>query len=819
MVYRAVQRALGRQVAVKILSQEAGDDQDFVQRFEKEGQFLAQMLHTNIITIYDIGFTEESQPFLSVEYLPGGTLKDRIKQGLSLDSAIEIISAIAKALAYTHERGVIHRDIKPSNIMFRRDGTPVLTDFGIARSVEAKTVHTIAGLTLGSPGYMSPEQVMGEVVTLQSDIYGLGVVFYEMLTGHPLYEGGNPMAVMLKHLHDPIPELPKEYTYLQPIFQRLIAKKSEDRYKNVIDFLRALNLVVSGDTGLRTKVNPDIHNVSLVDFASSKIRHSFGKKSRFFWMTGFAFFLIVSAYIFISTDLSNHNVEPAKPIVKIEPDQILQEVTVLLKSAESQLQAGHLTNESDQGSAEATYRRVLRLDPGNAQALEGLQNIAGEYEKRAQQRLDAGALQDSLDHIHQGLAVVPGHHGLMPLYAKVKQLLAEDKARLFQAEEQRQRRLQSEYFMTQAQESLREGSMEVGLAYVEQGLLAVPDHRELLALREQVRTQMAERQRQAEARQRQEQEAGRKIEAARRKQEADRYLASALDAQHKGEYSASLQHLERGLALAPDHDELTRLRDKVRGQFAAEQQRQADQAQREQQIRTLLEQAETHLEAKRLTTPAGNNAEETYRQLLNLDPGNAQAQAGFGRIVQEYERLAQQRRAAGALQDSLAQIDKGLAIMPTHEGLQRLRQDIGAEWEAEQQRLEQKRKEQDQQRLEQKRKEQEQQRLDQKRKEQEQEQQRLDQKRKEQEQQRLEQKRKEQEQQRKEQDQQQRLEQQRKEQEQQRKEQQRLERQQDQQRKEPPRAEPQPQPPRKEPPSEKPSPPETTAKPRVFGTF
>jgi serine/threonine-protein kinase PpkA len=701
VVYRAVQQTLNRQVAIKVLTQDADDDQDFVQRFEKEGRFLAQMLHTNIITIYDIGVTQENQLFLSVEYLSGGTLKNRIKQGLSSDSAIEITKAIAKALAYTHERGVIHRDIKPSNIMFRQDGTPVLTDFGIARSFESKTVHTMAGLTIGSPGYMSPEQVMGETATIQSDLYGLGVVFYEMLTGRPLYEAGSPMAMMFKHLHDPLPILPKECAYLQPVVHQLIAKKIEDRYKSVAEFLRALNLVVSGDTGSQTKLNMDIHNVSLVEFASSKIRHSFGKKSRLIGITvlaGFIVFLVISAYIFKSTKLSNDDgtLEPVDHVEHPESDQNLRDVATLLQWAESQLQAGHLTHESDQGSAEATYRRVLRLDPGNAQALEGLQNIAGKYEKRAQQRLDAGALQESLDEIHQGLAVVPGHTGLMPLYGEVKRRINEVKAQQAQQEELRQRGLQAEQFMGQAQDRLQEGSLEVGLAYVEQGLLAVPNHPELLTLGVKIKAQMADRQRQAEARQRQAQEAGRKAETVRRQREADEFLASALAAQRKEEYAASLQQIEKGLALAPDHDGLIRLRDRVRGQFATEQQRQAEQAQREQDIKALLEQAEKQLEAKRLTMPTGNNAEETYQQLLKLDPENAQARAGFGRIAQEYERLAQQRREAGALQDSLAQIDKGLAIIPKHEGLLRLRQEISHEWEAEQQQLGQKRQEQEQ---------------------------------------------------------------------------------------------------------------------------
>ncbi|MDQ5911246.1 MAG: serine/threonine-protein kinase PpkA [Pseudomonadota bacterium] len=199
-VYLAVQQSLNRQVALKVLTQATEEeDDDFAQRFKKEGHILAQLLHPNIVTIHDIGITEDGDLFLSIEYLSGGTLRDKIKQGLSFDAAIEITRSIAKALDYAHKQGIIHRDIKPSNIMFRHDGTPVLTDFGIARVIGSKTIHTSAGFSIGSPGYMSPEQAMGESITIESDIYALGVVLYEMLTGHPLYESSHALAITIKH--------------------------------------------------------------------------------------------------------------------------------------------------------------------------------------------------------------------------------------------------------------------------------------------------------------------------------------------------------------------------------------------------------------------------------------------------------------------------------------------------------------------------------------------------------------------------------------------------------------------------------------------
>ena len=494
-VYRAMQQSLGRQVAIKILAYEPEEDSDFAQRFKKEGRILAQLLHPNIVTIHDIGVSEDNQLFLSIEYLSGGTLKDQIKQGLSLDSVIQIAKSIAKALGYAHEKGVIHRDIKPSNIMFRHDGTPVLTDFGIARVAGSKTVHTMTGLMIGSPGYMSPEQAMGESATIQSDLYGLGVVLYEMLTRHPPYEGDNPLAVMLKHLHDPIPEIPKECSFLQPIVNKLLAKKTQDRYKNTNEFLEAINLLVPSDTRPQPEWVTGNNNQSVMEFASGKIRSLLKRKSQFtIWicMIGTATLLMSTLYIFKSK--------------------------IATKSIEA-----------------------------------------------------------------------PNYEGLMQLRQQTEQQIAQRQARQVQQEQQQQLQLQAEQLLMQANSSFGEGLLELSLAHIEQGLLAVPNHPGLSALRAQVRARMVEQQHQVEARRQEEEAARRKaeiadrqkaeqdrqqVEAIRQREEADRYLARALNYQRSGGYAASLQQINKGLAVVPNHEGLLRLQEKVRVEWSAEQRRQ-----------------------------------------------------------------------------------------------------------------------------------------------------------------------------------------------------------------------------------------------------
>ncbi len=688
-VYLAIQQSLGRQVALKVLALEPDTDDDFSQRFNKEGRILAQLVHPNIVTIYDISMTDDHY-FFSMEYLPGGTLKQRIRQGLSLESAVQITRSIAKALGYAHEKGVVHRDIKPFNILFRQDDTPILTDFGVARVAESKTINTIKGSTIGSPGYMSPEQARGEIATIQSDLYSLGVVVYEMLTGHPPYEADNAITIILKHLHDPIPKLPKGYFHFQPIIDKLLAKKSSDRYKNASEFLDAFDAAIPGSgIGSLPRVKAGLGSVNIAEFISEKFRALLdtNRKWRFAVLTTLiAIAVIVAAYsLKVKRPVKDADISRRPQLAEQTKEaRREQEVSAALKRAKSQLQAKLLSGDSED-SAESLYRRVLKLEPGNVQALTGLQSIATEYEKQAQNRFDAGALQEGLNYVNQGLAVAPAHEGLMRLRREIERRFAEMKAEQTRQEEQRQRQLQAEQFLMQAQSSFREGAWEVTLAHIEQGLLAIPDHRDLLALREQVKVRLAEQVRQqAEAQRRREEEARRQAEIAehqkaeqtRRLQEVEQYLGRALEDQRNGQYAAGLQQIEKSLALVPDHTQSIRLREEMRAQLAAEQKRQAEQAKREQNIAALLKQADAQWKTKQWVEPVGNNAVATYREVLKLDPDNAPARDGLGRIAQEYERQARQQRDAGALQESLTQIEKGLTVLPNHEGLAGLRQEV-----------------------------------------------------------------------------------------------------------------------------------------------
>ncbi len=582
-VYRAVQQSLGRRVAIKLLAHELNDDNEFAERFKKEGRILAQLSHPNIITIHDIGVSQEDRLFLSIEYLSGGTLKDRIRQGLSVDFALQIIRTIAKALSCAHQNGVIHRDIKPSNIMFRYDGLPVLTDFGVARTVGAKTVYTASGLIVGSPGYMSPEQAMGESATIQSDLYGLGVVLYEMLVGHPPYQANNPLVTILKHLNDPLPQLPDQYRYIQPILNRLLAKKAADRYQNADEFLDVIDRIIPIDTGTQPKIDVTHGDQILTESISGKIQQL--PKKRPYFLVFFGIISIVLLVIAIGYNFQSKIkiTEPmllklANPVKKPTLIRSNTEISVLLQQAEVQLKAGLLTGTGQ--SAEANYRQILKIDHDNAQALAGLENIAKEYERLARQRMEAGALQESLDYLKKGLSIAPKIEGLLRLRQEVEQHVAKIRDQKIEQERQQEAQIQAQQFLIQAKSSFRENSLQITLAHIEQGLLAIPDHPELLALREQVMARIIEQQRQVATRQQQEEEAQRqakiaehqKAEQARQRAEANQCLARALNYQKAGRYTASLQQIDKGLAAVPNHEGLLRLKEQLHVEASAVQQ-------------------------------------------------------------------------------------------------------------------------------------------------------------------------------------------------------------------------------------------------------
>ena len=206
-VYRAFDTTLERQVAVKLMHREIASDSDQLERFRREARSVAQLNHPHIVGVIDAG-EEDGRPYIVFEYVEGETLKERIRRmgRLPIDEAIAYSIEIARALGAAHARNIVHRDIKPQNVLVDEEGSAKVTDFGIARSLEEEGL-TADGRVLGTTDYVSPEQALGHHVNGQSDIYSLGVVLYEMLTGDVPFHGENQISVAMKHVREDLPDI------------------------------------------------------------------------------------------------------------------------------------------------------------------------------------------------------------------------------------------------------------------------------------------------------------------------------------------------------------------------------------------------------------------------------------------------------------------------------------------------------------------------------------------------------------------------------------------------------------------------------------
>jgi len=236
-VYLARVRSSGEVVVLKVLRQvpDAGTERHF-DRFLQEYELIAQLDHPNVVRIFDLGVADD-HAYIAMEHCSGGSLKRRIIAGIDSAQALAWLRVIAGALGALHAAGICHRDLKPTNIMFREDGSLVLIDFGLAKQARFKAGITGTGAIFGTPYYMSPEQGNGSLVDQRSDLYSLGVVFYEMLTGQRPYEGDVAMAVIIQHREAPVPSLPPGLGHFQPLVDRLMAKRPEDRFQSVEELL------------------------------------------------------------------------------------------------------------------------------------------------------------------------------------------------------------------------------------------------------------------------------------------------------------------------------------------------------------------------------------------------------------------------------------------------------------------------------------------------------------------------------------------------------------------------------------------------------
>ena len=453
-VYLAVQRSLDRKVALKIMRRtgdSASDDaRQMERRFLLEGRMMAKLSHRNIVAVYDI-VSNESIAYIAMEYLGGGALSDRMRSGIALADAVSVIVQIAGALEFAHGHGVVHRDLKPANIMFRENGTPILTDFGIARYQDRSATRlTQTGMLVGTPTYMSPEQINGQEVDGRSDQYSLGILFYELLTGSPPFRGDTPIAVLMMHLTQAPPPLPDELRAFQDVFDRLLAKDRDARFANLSEFsndlksrvtdsdtlltrlhidpnqtsseqLRALGFFTSTPTGeniLRSLPNrptpPGARPAPNLVGATPQPAPSAGTVwTRKKWLVAAvaAILLIVVAGAWYALRSGGHRLS------KDEADL----VTFWLERAEQRVAEKRLVTPAED-SAYEYVQKALQKDPENAKAQALLDGITKTLGDEAQQAVAAEKFDEAADLNNQALLVRPDNPEVRAFAARIKQL-------------------------------------------------------------------------------------------------------------------------------------------------------------------------------------------------------------------------------------------------------------------------------------------------------------------------------------------------------------------------------------------------------------
>ena len=321
IVYKAYDTHLENEVAIKVIRTENIPPKALnrtLKRFQIEAKKMSQLTHPNIVPVMDYG-EYEGNPYLVMRYLSGGTLKQLLNKPIFWQEAIRLLKPIAEALSHAHSKGLVHRDIKPSNILIAESGDPILTDFGIAKilSNEETLDLTIAGMGVGTPEYMAPEQAEGKTVDGRADIYSLGVVFFELVTGRKPFNAETPLAVVLKQINDPLPN-PSQYVdglpqEVERVILKTLSKDPTDRYQSMVELTKAFENIITqalpidllmpqgrnaeGKEKKNERVIPTVVNDD--EYKNDILEQRRGKKKNWWLVSGFVCLMLVTLFVLL----------------------------------------------------------------------------------------------------------------------------------------------------------------------------------------------------------------------------------------------------------------------------------------------------------------------------------------------------------------------------------------------------------------------------------------------------------------------------------------------------------------------------------------
>lgn len=714
-VYRATQESLDREVALKIL-RPIGDPR-LSQRFLNEGRTVAALNHPNVITIYDIGVAGELH-YISMELLGGGSLADRMKGHIEPDYALELLKILADCLGYVHRHGVVHRDIKPANILFRENGTPVLTDFGIAKTLAAESGLTLDNTALGSPHYLSPEQAQSQKLDGRTDIYSLGIVFYEMITGARPFNGKTAIDTIMAQIQNPVPELPAEHQRFQKLLQLMLAKKPERRFPSaaeLVKFVSVLARKTSADADpaatvaipvkkrARKKASADS---ALEPTVVLKQGHSppkpAGKPGRKRRRRGLVFASLSIAALaagvaFIPFDeppfdqlsldalpfseILRTGDSPAKPAHARAPTA---DAPVAKTAAEPGLARD--TPATDEPNAptppaftpveQAPSEHTVATSPGDEQAPSQQARVSDDsavrIQKQTEQRVMQHLLQARLAFAEEKF-IVPLSESALYHYNEVLTLQSEN------GEAAQGITNIAHHYADRAQAKLGSSLFDEAKTLIDRGMVAQPQNARLLSLKQQT---LQAKQDKIDKRLQQAHDAFAQQKLLFPPKEsayyhfnqvlaiqpdnakannglndiANRYLTFAQTKLDQSRFDETVRLIDRGLKVRPRHERLLALKQKA-------------VAVKAHTIKTHLRKARQAYSRDNLMDPQKDSAYHHYKQVLEVQSDHPGAHKGLADIANRYAVLAQAKLDKFEYDDAKTLIDRGLTVKPKHERL------------------------------------------------------------------------------------------------------------------------------------------------------
>jgi len=648
-VYLAIQESLGREVALKVMNPNFSADSSFSDRFMKESRIVAGFQHPLIVTVYDFGSRNEHFYF-SMEYLSGGTLKERIASGIAIDESVGMIRQIADALGYAHEQGVIHRDIKPQNILFRQNGTPVLTDFGIAKRLNATTQITRTNVSVGSPGYMSPEQVNSRPMDFRADLYSLGVVFYEMLTRRLPYQADDFVSMAVMHCTAPIPTLPGHLTEFQPLIEWLLAKDPKDRPDSVSEFLATLDRIevdTSGSVSLTETI--DLVNAksalrlqsscrSVPDMSDGSVTRN--PKSRRGYIGLLAFVLLAIPIYWVSNQYLHEGSRSNNYLEYLDFPAVSQDRPAVALEYERQALA-HLEKNEFLASIESigsglekapSDARLLAMKDQVPRLQEAARLLDEALELSRENRLD-----ESIAVLDRALKSFPDHEALSRVRSRI------------QAELIQLRHTRASTLLSHANAMISQGDLEGALATIEEGLQQVKDDVDLLNLRKQVRVKMERRHR------------------------IEMILTQARRLERDGKLEESLKLVKTGLKEFPEHPSLVDLKSRLQPKI--------EEDKRTEHVRHLLETCSTRFPVAKLVAEDALNALDCYRQLSGYESDSEDVRIALDRLANRYADWVIAAIGDGRLDEAQRQLEYLSKIRSRDDRISSLKKDLRlAQW-------------------------------------------------------------------------------------------------------------------------------------------